>query len=79
MPYADASTIILLRASEDRIKTAEDLSGKILGIGAREAVLPADERGHALDQRKIFEKKGLPVHWLAASGNNACLLVVWRF
>jgi polar amino acid transport system substrate-binding protein len=33
MPYADASTVILIRASEDRIKTPEDLSGKILGIG----------------------------------------------
>jgi len=31
MPYADASNVILLRANEDRIKTAEDLSGKNVG------------------------------------------------
>jgi polar amino acid transport system substrate-binding protein len=30
MPYADASNVILLRADEDRIKTADDLSGKDL-------------------------------------------------
>ena len=39
--------------------------GEILGVGAREAVFPADERCHAFDQRKIIEKKVLPVHWLA--------------
>jgi polar amino acid transport system substrate-binding protein len=32
MPYADASNVILLRAGEDRIKTADDLSGKIIGV-----------------------------------------------
>ena len=32
MPYADASNVILLRANEDRIKTADDLSGKIIGV-----------------------------------------------
>ena len=32
MPYADASNVILLRADEDRIKTADDLSGKIVGV-----------------------------------------------
>jgi polar amino acid transport system substrate-binding protein len=32
MPYADASNVILLRADEDRIKTADDLSGKIIGV-----------------------------------------------
>ncbi|HUN40947.1 MAG TPA: transporter substrate-binding domain-containing protein [Acetobacteraceae bacterium] len=32
MPYADASNVILLRASETRIKTADDLSGKIIGV-----------------------------------------------
>jgi polar amino acid transport system substrate-binding protein len=32
MPYADASNVILLRADESRIKTAEDLSGKIIGV-----------------------------------------------
>jgi polar amino acid transport system substrate-binding protein len=31
MPYADASNVILLRANEDRIKVAEDLSGKTVG------------------------------------------------
>ena len=32
MPYADASNVILLRAGEDRIKVADDLSGKIVGV-----------------------------------------------
>jgi polar amino acid transport system substrate-binding protein len=32
MPYADASNVILLRAGEDRIKQADDLSGKIVGV-----------------------------------------------
>ncbi len=32
MPYADASNVILLRAEEDKIKTADDLSGKIVGV-----------------------------------------------
>ena len=32
MPYADASNVILLRASETRIKTADDLSAKIIGV-----------------------------------------------
>lgn len=32
MPYADASNVILLRAGEDRIKEADDLSGKIVGV-----------------------------------------------
>ena len=32
MPYADASNVILLRAGEDRIKAADDLSGKIIGV-----------------------------------------------
>jgi polar amino acid transport system substrate-binding protein len=32
MPYADASNVILLRADEDRIKTADDLSGKVVGV-----------------------------------------------
>jgi polar amino acid transport system substrate-binding protein len=31
MPYADASNVILLRANEDRIKVADDLSGKAVG------------------------------------------------
>jgi polar amino acid transport system substrate-binding protein len=32
MPYADASNVILLRADETRINTAEDLSDKIVGV-----------------------------------------------
>lgn len=32
MPYADASNVILLRANETKIKTAQDLSGKIIGV-----------------------------------------------
>ena len=32
MPYADASNVILLRAGEDRIKEADDLSGRIVGV-----------------------------------------------
>lgn len=32
MPYADASNVILLRANEDKIKTADDLSGKTIGV-----------------------------------------------
>jgi polar amino acid transport system substrate-binding protein len=32
MPYADASNVILLRADEQRITTANDLSGKIIGV-----------------------------------------------
>jgi polar amino acid transport system substrate-binding protein len=32
MPYADASNVILLRAGEERIKSADDLSGKIIGV-----------------------------------------------
>lgn len=32
MPYADASNVVLLRADEQRIKAADDLSGKIIGV-----------------------------------------------
>jgi polar amino acid transport system substrate-binding protein len=32
MPYADASNVILLRAGEEPIKTADDLSGKVVGV-----------------------------------------------
>jgi polar amino acid transport system substrate-binding protein len=32
MPYADASNVILLRAGEESIKTADDLSGKVVGV-----------------------------------------------
>jgi polar amino acid transport system substrate-binding protein len=32
MPYADASNVIFLRADDNVIKTADDLSGKIIGV-----------------------------------------------
>lgn len=32
MPYADASNVILLRADETAVKTADDLSGKTVGV-----------------------------------------------
>jgi polar amino acid transport system substrate-binding protein len=32
MPYADASNVILLRAGEDRIKEADDLSRNVVGV-----------------------------------------------
>ena len=32
MPYADASNVILLRSGETDIKTADDLSGKTIGV-----------------------------------------------
>jgi polar amino acid transport system substrate-binding protein len=55
MPYADASNVILLRADETRIKTADDLSGKVIGVTLGSA---------AADIIKVFEAKlkakGLP-------------------
>ncbi len=48
MPYADASNVILLRANEDRIKTADDLSGKIIGVQLGSA---------AANIIKVFEAK----------------------
>jgi polar amino acid transport system substrate-binding protein len=55
MPYADASNVILLRADEARIKTADDLSGKIIGVTLGSA---------AAGIIKVFEAKlkakGLP-------------------
>jgi polar amino acid transport system substrate-binding protein len=41
MPYADASNVILLRADESGIKTADDLSGKVVGVqlGSAAAVI----------------------------------------
>jgi polar amino acid transport system substrate-binding protein len=32
MPYAEATNVILIRKNEDRIKTADDLSGKKIGV-----------------------------------------------
>lgn len=55
MPYADASNVILLRAGETKIKTADDLSGKIMGVQLGSA---------AAGIIKVFEAKlkakGLP-------------------
>jgi len=58
MPYADASTVILLRASEDQIKTAEDLSGKILGVGLGSAAF--DEDAHAARHEDEGESPAYP-------------------
>lgn len=55
MPYADASNVILLRADETKIKTADNLSGKIIGVQLGSA---------AVNVIKTFEAKlktkGLP-------------------
>jgi polar amino acid transport system substrate-binding protein len=48
MPYAEATNVILLRADEDRIKTADDLSGKIMGVQLGSA---------AAGIIKVFEEK----------------------
>ena len=55
MPYADASNVIMLRADETRIRTADDLSGKTIGVTLGSA---------AADIIKVFavklKAKGLP-------------------
>jgi polar amino acid transport system substrate-binding protein len=48
MPYAEATNVILLRADEDRIKTADDLSGKTIGVQLGSA---------AAGIIKVFEEK----------------------
>jgi polar amino acid transport system substrate-binding protein len=48
MPYADASNMVLLRADEANIKTADDLSGKIMGVQLGSA---------AANIIKVFEAK----------------------
>jgi polar amino acid transport system substrate-binding protein len=48
MPYADASNVVLLRADETRIKSAEDLSGKTMGVQLGSA---------AANIIKVFETK----------------------
>lgn len=48
MPYAEATNVILLRADEERIKTADDLSGKIMGVQLGSA---------AAGIIKVFEEK----------------------
>jgi polar amino acid transport system substrate-binding protein len=48
MPYADATNMVLLRADENRIKTADDLSGKIVGVQLGSA---------AAGIIKVFEEK----------------------
>lgn len=50
MPYAEATNVILLRADEERIKTADDLSGKIIGVQLGSA---------AAGIIKVFEDKKL--------------------
>jgi len=50
MPYAEATNVILLRADEERIKTADDLSGKIIGVQLGSA---------AAGIIKVFEEKKL--------------------
>jgi polar amino acid transport system substrate-binding protein len=48
MPYAEATNVILLRADEERIKTADDLSGKVMGVQLGSA---------AAGIIKVFEEK----------------------
>lgn len=48
VPYAEATNVILLRADEDRIKTADDLSGKVIGVQLGSA---------AAGIIKVFEEK----------------------
>jgi polar amino acid transport system substrate-binding protein len=48
MPYAEATNVILLRADEERIKSADDLSGKIIGVQLGSA---------AAGIIKVFEEK----------------------
>jgi polar amino acid transport system substrate-binding protein len=48
MPYAEATNVILLRADEERIKTADDLSGKTMGVQLGSA---------AAGIIKVFEEK----------------------
>ncbi len=48
MPYADASNMILLRANESTIKTADDLAGKTVGVQLGSA---------AANIVKVFEDK----------------------
>jgi polar amino acid transport system substrate-binding protein len=48
MPYAEATNVILLRADEARIKAADDLSGKIMGVQLGSA---------AAGIIKVFEEK----------------------
>lgn len=45
MPYADATNVLFLRADETRFKSADDMSGKVVGVvlgggrgGSREGV-----------------------------------------
>src|ERR1700733_6793885 len=48
MPYAEATNVILLRADEERIKTADDLSGTVMGVQLGSA---------AAGIIKVFEEK----------------------
>ena len=55
MPYADASNVILLRADDSVIKSADDLSGKIIGVqlGSAAAVISKTFEG-------TLKARGLP-------------------
>jgi len=55
MPYADASNVIFLRADDNVIKTADDLSGKIIGVqlGSAAAVISKTFEG-------TLKARGLP-------------------
>ena len=48
MPYADATNVMMLRADDDRIKSGEDLSGKVVGVQLGSA---------AAGIIKVFEEK----------------------
>jgi polar amino acid transport system substrate-binding protein len=55
MPYADASNVMFLRADETVVKTADDLSGKVIGVqlGSAAAVI-----AKAFEDK--MKAKGLP-------------------
>ena len=54
MPYADASNVILLRAAETNIKTADDLAGKRIGaqLGSAGAQVAAGFEKHLKSEGK---------------------------
>ncbi|HVY17350.1 MAG TPA: transporter substrate-binding domain-containing protein [Rhodopila sp.] len=55
-PYADASLMILTRANDDKIKTADDLSGKVIGVQLGSAA--ADIMGKFETKLKASGKPG---------------------
>ena len=72
MPYADASNVILLRAAEDKIKTADDLSGKIIGvqIGSAAAGIIKTFEAKLKDgrQARLFRREAVPALSRGVSG-----------